>query len=232
MAVILSLETATESCSVALSKDGKVLAERTQVQASIHASKLTIFIEQTVKEAGLTFEAIDAIAVSKGPGSYTGLRIGVASAKGLCFALDKPLIAIGTLEAMAWGYRQQMAMQSKKPFLLCPMIDARRMEVYSAFYDLDLREQKAVSADVLDEESYAAYFDQYQLIFMGNGAAKCRQLQRFEQEGVFIPDFHSKASFLVELAEEQYRNQQFEGLINFEPYYLKDFVAGVKKSAL
>lgn len=232
MPLILAIETATEACSVALVQDGRLLAEHTEIAPNIHAIKLTGFIGQVVQKAGRTYADLDGIAVSKGPGSYTGLRIGVATAKGMCYALDKPLLAVNTLEAMAYqAILAKWAIPADKSVLFCPMIDARRMEVYSAFYDAALQEIKATSADILDEESYAEFFTNYHLVFLGNGAFKCKTLESFVNQGSIIDDFHCKAVPVALLAEQKFLKGQPEDVAYFEPFYLKDFVVGVKKQA-
>ena len=151
MPLILQLETATSVCAVALSIDGKTIAFKEETAQNIHASKLTLFISEVMEQAGIKFNDLDAIAVSKGPGSYTGLRIGVSTAKGLCFALDKPLIGINTLKMMATGF---LAEHAGYEGLVCPMIDARRMEVFTAVFDHQLTEVKATNAKIVDENSF------------------------------------------------------------------------------
>lgn len=232
MPLILAIETATEACSVALVQDGKVLAQHTEVAPNIHAVKLTGFIEQIFQQANRTYADLAGIAVSKGPGSYTGLRIGVATAKGMCYALDKPLLAVNTLEAMAYeAIQATWTIKADKPLLYCPMIDARRMEVYAAFYDADLNEVKPTSADILDEESYTEFFANHHLVFFGNGAFKCKTLNSFVHQGTIIDDFHCNALPVALLAEQKFLLGQVEDVAYFEPFYLKDFVVGVKKKS-
>ncbi|MFM6953845.1 MAG: tRNA (adenosine(37)-N6)-threonylcarbamoyltransferase complex dimerization subunit type 1 TsaB [Sphingobacteriaceae bacterium] len=218
MALILQLETGTSSCSVALAADGQVLAIKEQHEANIHASHLTLFIDEVLKAANRSYEELDAVAVSMGPGSYTGLRIGVSTAKGLCFALDIPLLAIPTLQAMA-SAKQHLA---SKNTLLCPMIDARRMEVYSGVYDANLIALENVKAVILDEHSFDA-FDEYTLIFLGDGAEKCKTLYSDPLRYRFEAHVNSAAD-MTSLAFEKFTNGEIEDLAYFEPYYLKDFM--------
>lgn len=224
MALLLCLETATTVCSVALAKDGKVLAMREVNQGYTHSENLTVFTEQVLKDANCSFADLDAIVVSKGPGSYTGLRIGVSAAKGFCFALDKPLIAVNTLRAMAYGVGATV----KEKALLCPMIDARRMEVYCAFYDLDNNEVRPTSAEIITADSFADILDNNKVIFFGDGAAKCRSTLA-HPNAVFLDNAFPSAEYLAQVAESKFNKKQFEDVAYFEPYYLKDFVSGGKK---
>jgi tRNA threonylcarbamoyladenosine biosynthesis protein TsaB len=224
--MILQIETATTVCSVAIARDGKTLACIEVEQRNVHAEKITLFIDEVLNKAGKSYADIDAIAVSSGPGSYTGLRIGVSAAKGLCFALDKPLIAIETLAAMAEGYRQQN--ESEKGMLLCPMIDARRMEVFTAVFDADGNKIKPTSAEIIDGDSFADMIEDHKIIFFGDGAEKCRQVLGIHPNAKVIPDFTNSASYLSQKAFENFIKQDFEDVAYFEPYYLKDFIAGKK----
>jgi len=232
MAIILNIETATRVCSTALSVDGKVVALKESRVKNSHAEQITVFSEYVVKKAGYEFKDLDAVAVSKGPGSYTGLRIGVSTAKGYCLALDKPLIAIGTLDAMAWGLVN--ALKNKKQlvnsYLYCPMIDARRMEVYDAVYNSDLEKVKDVGATILEEDTYSKYLENFPMVFGGNGAEKAKKLM-FDKypKAYFLDGFEPSSMFMAELAEQKYRVKDFEDTAYFEPFYLKDFVAGISK---
>src|SRR5690606_30494413 len=173
MSTILQIETATPVCSVAISVDGKTIALKEEKAPNIHAASLTLFIDEAMKAAKLTYADLDAIAVSKGPGSYTGLRIGVSTAKGLCFALDKPLIAINTLKMMANGYLLQHANFGG---LTCPMIDARRMEVFTAVFDHHLEEVEYTHAKIIDDKSFVLELQNNYVSFIGNGAEKCKDV--------------------------------------------------------
>ncbi|MCF6169972.1 MAG: tRNA (adenosine(37)-N6)-threonylcarbamoyltransferase complex dimerization subunit type 1 TsaB [Bacteroidales bacterium] len=227
MATILNIETSTTVCSVALAVDGKVVAIKESHTKNSHAVQITLFCEAVLKEYGIGFPDLDAVAVSKGPGSYTGLRIGVSTAKGFCYAIDKPLIAIGTLKAMAAG----MIENESKPedFLYCPMIDARRMEVYSAFFDSELNELKKTEAVVVDENSFSDLLSSHKIIFAGDGAAKCREILSHQQHAIFKGGFHPSTAFMAQLSEQKFNQQDFENVAYFEPFYLKDFVAGIPR---
>jgi tRNA threonylcarbamoyladenosine biosynthesis protein TsaB len=226
MALILNLETATTFCSVSLSKDGKLLALKELNGDYTHAENLTLFIEDVLQQAGKTLQDLDAIAVSKGPGSYTGLRIGVSTSKGLCYSLDKPLIAINTLLSMT---QQIHASDFALPVLFCPMLDARRMEVYCAFFDSEKKMVRTTAAEIIDENSFADLLNDNQVVFFGDGAAKCKEVLSHNKNAVFIDSIVPSAKDMILLAEQAYNNKQFEDLAYFEPFYLKDFVAGKKK---
>jgi len=222
MAFILNIETATTVCSVALSDNEKLVAVREVNAGYTHAENITVFIDEVLKEAGLGPSDLDAVAVSRGPGSYTGLRIGVSAAKGLCYALDIPLIAVDTLAAMAQG------MKSAKDVLLCPMIDARRMEVYCAVYDGSGREREPVSAKIIDESSFAGILEKNRVIFFGDGAAKCKAVLGKNSHAVFVDDIHPSSKHMIPLAWEKFSEKEFADLAYFEPFYLKEFIAGKK----
>lgn len=220
MATILQIETATQVCSAALSVNGETIALKELAAQNIHAANLTLFIQEVMAQAGLTYAALDAVAVSKGPGSYTGLRIGVSTAKGLCFAIDKPLIGINTLEMMAQGF---MNTHADYTGLVCPMIDARRMEVFTGLYNRDLQEVLPVTAKIIDETSYQEELASQQITFIGDGAAKCKE--SILSANALFSDFNfNSASSMSKLAFEAFNQGNFEDLAYFEPYYLKDFV--------
>lgn len=244
MAYILNIDTSTSICSVSLSKDGKSLSLRESEAPNTHSSLLTVFIQDVCNEVALDYPDLDAVSVSMGPGSYTGLRIGVAAAKGLCYALDKPLIAIPTLEALAIGMKVSLAGQrclspkekwnnflkndSCSP-LFCPMIDARRMEVYCAIYQENLKEICPTKAVIVDEYTFNDLLSDYTICFAGNGAEKCLKFLSGKPNTLFIKDFQASAIFMIELAEKRFQENRFEDLAYFEPFYLKDFVAGKPK---
>ncbi|REG88934.1 tRNA (adenosine(37)-N6)-threonylcarbamoyltransferase complex dimerization subunit type 1 TsaB [Winogradskyella sediminis] len=223
MALVLNIETATTNCSVSLSKDGEtlVLKEDNSLGYS-HAETLHLFIDEVFKIAKLKPIEVDAVAVSKGPGSYTGLRIGVSSAKGLCFALNKPLIAVSTLESLA----QQVGF---KDGYVIPMLDARRMEVYSAVYNLNFELVREIQAEILTEESYSELLKESKVYFIGNGVEKTKGLIQ-HPNAVFIEGKLPSADNMARLAEYKYKKSDTEDVAYFEPYYLKDFVALKKKS--
>lgn len=230
MALILNIETSTTVCSVALGRDGKSIALKELNDGYTHSENLTLFIRDILKEANVAFSAIDAIAVSKGPGSYTGLRIGVSTAKGLCFSLDKPLIGINTLQSMA-SLKPLLKEEEilKDQFLFCPMIDARRMEVYCAFYDCSNREIRKTEAIIVDENSFADILANYKVVFFGDGAEKCIEKLAQHKNAIFADNVFPSAKYMTTLAEQAFASSRFENLAYFEPYYLKEFVGGQKK---
>jgi len=225
--MILQIETATTVCSVALAENGQTIALKEADQRNIHAEKITLFIDEVVKAAGKSYADINAIAVSSGPGSYTGLRIGVSAAKGLSFALDKPLIAVETLQAMANGYAEMHDIDTGT--LLCPMVDARRMEVFTAVFDeLGDRLIKPTSAEIIDERSFSDLLSTNKIIFFGDGAEKCRDVLGSHANAVIAGDFANSARYMSRKANEKYLSEDFKDVAYFEPYYLKDFIAGKK----
>jgi tRNA threonylcarbamoyladenosine biosynthesis protein TsaB len=226
---ILQIETATASCSVALAKDGIVVGCKQVNERNIHAEVITLFIDELISTAGVKYTDLDAVAVSCGPGSYTGLRIGVSTAKGLCFALDKPLIAIETLEAMAFGMISKEEQVTGSNILLCPMIDARRMEVFTAVFNADGERVKETSAEIIDENSFSDLLKDKRLLFFGDGAEKCRAILGGNPNALFFAGFINSAVDLTPRALEKFRNKEFENVGYFEPYYLKDFIAGKSK---
>ena len=227
VSTILNIETSTRVCSVCLSVDGETVSIRESFVKNSHAENITLFSEAVLKEADLEWKDLDAVAVSKGPGSYTGLRIGVSTAKGFCFALDIPLIAIGTLKAMAAGMIGQT--ESPGDYLFCPMIDARRMEVYAAVFDADLNVVKKTEAVIVDEDSFSDLLLKNKMIFGGDGAPKCKTVLSHQENAVFYDDFNPSSDYMSRLAEEKFSRSEFEDVAYFEPFYLKDFVAGIPR---
>ena len=221
---ILNIETATPVCSIALSRDEVLLAHKTSVEHNVHSEKLTVFVENIMKECGCDFNMLDAVAVSEGPGSYTGLRIGASVAKGLCYGLGKPLIAIKTLQAMAYGMRVHCPDESA---LYCPMIDARRMEVYTALYDFNGNEIEVTTAKVIDNLSFKEILSQRKVIFAGDGMEKCKEVIN-APNALFLTQFCHSAEWMIPLAEAKWNAQQFADVAYFEPFYLKEFQAGKK----
>jgi tRNA threonylcarbamoyladenosine biosynthesis protein TsaB len=226
MSLILQIETATTVCSVALAMEGKIIALKELNEPNIHAQKITLFIQEVLQNAGSTFDAVDAVAVSSGPGSYTGLRIGVSTAKGLCFALNKPLIAVETLAAMSSGFAANF--NPGENVLLCPMIDARRMEVYTSLFDVSGNTIEPTSAKIIDATSFADFLKDHRIIFFGDGADKCREALGTNHNAMFNSDFSNSAAYLTALAANKFKANDFEDVAYFEPYYLKDFIAGKK----
>lgn len=221
MALILHIETATEVCSVALARDGQVLAERFNDEGRKHAQKLTPFIQEVLAESDVKMKDLDAVAVSKGPGSYTGLRIGVSVAKGLCFAASLPLLSVNTLYTMADAARQQVQEEA----LFCPMIDARRMEVYHLLMDSEGEVVTPTNALVVEEDTFLPLLEKQPVYFFGDGMPKLREMLGKHEHARFL-DIQADAKHLVRPALEYFRQQQFEDILLFEPFYLKDFVAG------
>ena len=220
MAVILCLETATTNCSVALCKDGNLIAlKEDNSKGYSHAEKLHVFIDEILKENNVKIDHLDAIAISKGPGSYTGLRIGVSAAKGLCFAKDIPLISVPTLTALA---KQVIA---KKEEQIIPMLDARRMEVYSAVLDSTYHQIRETRAQILSEASFEEELAKGKVYFIGNGVAKFKEICG-HPNAVFIEDRLPSAREMGEIAYDKYKISDIEDVAYFEPFYLKDFVAG------
>ena len=221
MALILNIETSETICSVALAKENKLIAIKESSEERSHAKLVTIFIEEIFNELEYSIQDLDAIAVAKGPGSYTGLRIGVSTAKGLCYGLDIPLISVGTLEALANATINTNRYNNHK---FCAMIDARRMEVYSAIYNADLSIVKDVSADILTPESYSSYLENSKIVFVGSGSAKFSEILNNEN-AVFDDKIVPSAKNMIEISFKKYKNKEFEDVAYFEPYYLKDFIA-------
>ncbi len=215
MALILNIETATKNCSVALSKAGKTLAIRELSEQNFsHAEKLHVFIEELFLETNLKLQDLNAVAVSQGPGSYTGLRIGVSAAKGLCYALSIPLIALDTLEILA----RKIQVNSG---IIIPMIDARRLEVFSAFFDSSFTKIRAIKAEVIDENSYQEESEILHLI--GDGAMKFKEILTDEKFHYYPEIQFPSAAEMGLISFQKFQNSQFEDLAYFEPFYLKDF---------
>ncbi len=232
--MILCLETSTAVCSVALVENGKVIALRESLDGQNHAEKITIFIDEVMKEANVSYRDLDAVATSMGPGSYTGLRIGVSTAKGLCYAMEKPLIAVDTLAAMAYGFKDAET-QRRRDYklepasILCPMIDARRMEVYSAFFNEKLEKVSETNAIVIDENSFMDIKQNNHLYLFGDGADKLAFLFENDDNITVVEKFHCSAAYMAELADKAFKNNDFVDTAYFEPFYLKNFVPGMPK---
>ncbi len=231
MTKILHIDTAGQFCSVALSENYtlKGLLETDEINA--HARLITIFIDQVIKNQNLSPEDLDAVAVSSGPGSYTGLRIGVSAAKGLCYALSIPLLAIPSLQAMAVGMIEAAKKENtlKPETLFCPMIDARRMEVYTALFDKNGKAIRETSAEIIDENSFAQELSLNPLSFAGSGAAKCKTLLSGNGNALFQDNFEPSAKFMIPLAMDRFLQKQWEDIAYFEPFYLKEFKASPPK---
>lgn len=223
--MILCLETATSTCSVAMNEGGKTLALRECKGQNAHSEKITIFIKEVLEETGVSYDQLDAVAVSKGPGSYTGLRIGVSTAKGVCYAADRPMLAVDTLHAMAYGMLDRLGSEVKADDLFIPMIDARRMEVYCAVYDAQMNLVKDTEALVVEKDSFAA-LGQHRLWLFGDGAAKLAPLFADQPHIQIVEDLLPSAAFMAVLADQDLKAHRFVDVAYFEPFYLKDFVAG------
>ena len=216
MAYLLNIETATKNCSVSLAKDGETIALKELNDGGYsHAEKLHEFIKVVIAEANITISDLDAIAVSKGPGSYTGLRIGVSAAKGLCFALNIPLISINTLQSLA----QSVSMTE---VYIIPLLDARRMEVYSEVFKNN-KSIRNVLAEIIDETSFNEYLNESKVYFLGDGAEKCKELIK-HKNAHFIDDKFPSANDMSSLSYEKYKKNDIEDVAYFEPFYLKNFV--------
>ncbi|MDR1202232.1 MAG: tRNA (adenosine(37)-N6)-threonylcarbamoyltransferase complex dimerization subunit type 1 TsaB [Tannerellaceae bacterium] len=227
MSSILTIETSTSVCSAALSVDGKIDFEKVSFEGPSHAALLGVFIEEAVTHAKKKGIPLDAVAVSSGPGSYTGLRIGVSMAKGLCFGYNIPLLAIPTLDIMAC----KVIKENKLPddTLYCAMLDARRMEVYAAIYDNKLHIIRSTLAEVVTADTYSPFLETNQVCFFGNGAAKCKSIIT-SPHAIFIDHIVPLAGDMATLANERFVNNKFEDTAYFEPFYLKEFVATVAKN--
>ena len=230
MATILHIETSTEVCSVAVSQDGLCVFEREDREGPNHAVKSGVFIDEALSHIDSQLLTLDAVAVSGGPGSYTGLRIGVSTAKGVCFGRDARLISVPTLEVLCVPVLLQEKVKEDDA-LLCPMLDARRMEVYAALFDRSLREVRPTQADIVDGDTYRAFLDERPIYFFGNGAAKCMDVIN-HPNARFIEGVVPLARWMFPLAERRFFDQKFEDVAYFEPFYLKDFVAKAARDLL
>lgn len=219
--LILSIDTSTKSTSIALHQAGKVQAVSEFFMERSASHTLTTAIGQIVGNSGFDLHDLQAVAVSKGPGSYTGLRVGVAIAKGLCYALKKPLIAIGTLDAMALNVKNA---GFGHDYYICPMIDARRLEVFCAVYDKDLNVIWPVQAKILDQNSFSDILVNKRVVFVGDAASKCQSVLSHQDNAIFLDGIYPSAQFVGCLAWESFQNSMFENLETFEPFYLKEFV--------
>ena len=229
MACILHIETSTEACSVAISEDGIVEFKQEDLQGPSHAVQLGVFVDEALSFVDSHAMPLDAVAVSCGPGSYTGLRIGVSMAKGICYGRNLPLIALPTLEIMCVPVLLKQDLPEDA--LLCPMIDARRMEVYAAMYDRSLNVVREIGADIVDENSYLDYLEKHPVYFFGNGAAKCKD-KITHANAHFIDDIRPLARWMFPLAEKAKYNHDFKDVAYFEPFYLKEFVVSKPKKLI
>ena len=222
---IVLIETSTALCSAALAENGAIVSYRESSAPKAHASLTAVFIKEMLEERGLTLQDCDAFCVSMGPGSYTGLRVGVSTAKGLCFGSGKPLLAVGTLDTL-------VAQSKDIPDLkyVIPMIDARRMEVYAAVFTPDGEQLTETAPAIIDENSFAEYLAQGQCLFIGDGAGKCADV--IKHPNAHFVQCHPQASAMLVPATKAYKEKRFEDVAYFEPFYLKEFVATVSKKKL
>lgn len=229
MSCILHIETSTQVCSVALSEDGQCIFSKTDFEGPSHAVTLGVYVDEALSFADSHAIPLDAVAVSCGPGSYTGLRIGVSMAKGVCYGRDLPLIGLPTLEVMCVPILLNHELPDDA--LLCPMIDARRMEVYAAIYNRALKPIRETAADIIDEHSYMTFLEEHPVYFFGNGAEKCKEKIQ-HPNAHFIEDIHPLAKWMFPLAEKAFAQGDFKDVAYFEPFYLKEFVASSPKKLL
>ena len=230
MSCILHIETSTSACSVAVSEDGQNVFSKEDLKGPSHAVSLGVFVDEALSFADSHALPLDAVAVSCGPGSYTGLRIGVSMAKGVCYGRNLPLVGLPTLKVLCVPillYHEELPDDA----LLCPMIDARRMEVYAAVYDRALKPVRDIAADIVDENSYLEFLEKRPVYFFGNGAAKCKE-KITHPNAHFIDGVHPLAGMMFPLAEKAIGEQDFKDVAYFEPFYLKEFVASKPKKLL
>ena len=233
MALILCIETGTDICSVGLSKDGELISRRESYEGRDHAKRVGVFVDELLRENDVAPDELDAIAVGMGPGSYTGLRIGVSFAKGMCYGLQIPLVAVGSLDALAAVAIEDneagiLDVENWDDAILCPMVDARRMEVYTRLFNAKGEPQSEVSAEIVTEESFAEWRKEKQLVIFGNGAAKCQEVL---PDATYI-NITPSARGLARLAEKSLQEGKTEDIAYFEPFYLKDFVVIPSKKKL
>ena len=225
MSIILSLDTSAHGCSVAVHQNGEILSISDIFKEQSHGSRLALMINQVLDNAGVKISQLSAVAVASGPGSYTGLRIGTSTAKGLCYSLNVPLIAVDSLSAMT---AQAIRLTKGQSVLYCPMLDARRMEVYCAILDQSLRFIQPIQAKVLDTVSFNEVLEAHKVVFFGDGSDKSREVIN-HSNAHFLEGIFTSASGVGELAWMRFQQKKFEDLVHFEPYYLKEFL--IKKSS-
>lgn len=233
MSLILCIETGTDICSVGVARDGELVSLRESDEGRDHAKKVGVFVDELLRETGISPDELDAVAVGMGPGSYTGLRIGVSFAKGLCYGLAIPLVAVGSLDAMAAVAIEDndagiLDVDNWENAVLCPMVDARRMEVYTRLFDAKGNALSDVTAEVVTEQTFADVRRERQLVMFGNGAAKCREVL---PDATYI-NITPSARGLARLAEQRLSAGQTEDIAYFEPFYLKDFIVIPSKKKL
>lgn len=227
MTYILLIETADEVCSVGLSANGRLINKEEIIEKNAHSRLINTLIESLLNKSNLSFSEIDAIAVSKGPGSYTGLRIGTATAKAFCYALNIPLISINTLQSLATNFNN--AKPVSEDVFLMPMLDARRMEVYTALYNSQIIEVMPTTALVLSETVLSTWTQNKKVILFGNGANKCNDFISNMRNVSVVDDIHPSVNGMLTEANNLFIKNKFEDIVNFEPFYLKDFMTTAPK---
>ncbi len=228
MSLILNIETSTPVCSASLARNGEIVGIQESFDEKSHAALLSVFIDSLLTENKVKPEDIEAVSVSEGPGSYTGLRIGVSVAKGFCYAKNIPLIAVNTLQAMAIMAGRQI---NDRDVLLCPMIDARRMEVYSALFDSQGTEIRGTMAQIIDESTFTQELAKNKIMFFGNGSDKCKE-KITHPNAIFLNGIYPSAKYMAPLSQKAFNSKDFKDVAYFEPFYLKDFVATIPKNKL
>ena len=227
MSLILNIESSSKICSVALSLNGTLLyLKETDDKEFLHSKLLTVFIEDVFSKTGYKTTDLKAVAVSKGPGSYTGLRIGVSTAKGIAYSLGIPVISVETLQAMSSEISQKYKEENT---LYCPMLDARRMEVYCAIYNNENNLVKKISADIINKDSFSEYLSGNKIYFFGDGASKCKEIIK-HNNAVFLENINPSSKNMINFSYKSFTNSNFEDIAYFEPFYLKDFIATVPKN--
>lgn len=221
MSLILSIETSTKVCSIALHNKGELLAFKESFVPNSHSELINVFIEEVLEEAKIEMSQLKAVCISEGPGSYTGLRIGTSTAKGLCFALDIPLISIKTLQGLALSIVQNSERKTQD-YILCPMLDARRMEVYCATFDEKGNFITETEAKIIDESSFSETLKDKKTLFFGDGAQKFKEVVK-SKNAIFLDDVHPTAKSFGSFAHQKFMDKDFEDLAYFEPFYLKEF---------
>ena len=221
---ILYIETAPDVCSVALSRGAEVIGLKEEAGGNNHAKHLLPFVDEVLKQGGCTVSDLNGVAVSVGPGSYTGLRIGVSTAKGIAYTAGIPVMAVGTLESIAQGARESWTDASTEPLQIVPMLDARRMEVFTTRYDFDMQSLEEVSAKIVDENTFAELLSEHKVLFCGNGMPKCREILS-ANPNAFFAEVPVSAKNMLPAALRKWQNSDFENVAYFEPFYLKEYVA-------
>ncbi len=221
---ILYIETATDVCSVALSRGAEVIGLKEEAGGNNHAKHLLPFVDEVLKQGGCTVSDLNGVAVSVGPGSYTGLRIGVSTAKGIAYTAGIPVMAVGTLESIAQGARESWTDASAEPLQIVPMLDARRMEVFTTRYSFDMQSLEEVSAKIVDENTFAELLSEHKMLFCGNGMPKCREILS-ANSNAFFTEVPVSAKNMLPAALRKWQNSDFENVAYFEPFYLKEYVA-------